>query len=86
MAGFHGKVVFVLGSPGQWSEVERSITIKRNGNESEDSFLKRCKRSGERLKQKQFASTRQDLTAMMEVEYADDKPTLAKIILTPTNN
>lgn len=86
MARFHGKVVFVLASPGYWPEVARIVTIKRHGNESEDSFLKRCQRDGETLKKKRSALTRQDHTATMEVEYADDKPTLAKIILEPTKN
>lgn len=83
---FHGKVVFVLESPGNWPEVARIVTIKRNGNESDISFLKRCQRNGESLKQKQFALKRQPYTATLEVEYADDKPTIAKIILAPTQN
>lgn len=85
-ARFHGKVIFVLESPGNWPEVARIVTIKRNNNESALSFLKRCQRNGETFKHQRFASTKQSLTATMEVDYADDQPTLAKIILAPTTN
>lgn len=86
MAGFHGKAIFVLGSPGNWPEVARIITIKRNGGESAKGFLKRCQRDGEKLTQQRIALTNQHHTAMMEVDFCDDQPMLAKITLTPINN
>ncbi len=75
---FYGTAILVFQS-GTWEEVARVTQVKRRLGETTNAFLKRCKKRGETLMQDHSG-----YSAVIEVDYAQDQPTLAKITLTPT--
>ena len=75
---FYGTAILVFQS-GTWEEVARVTQVKRRLGETTNAFLKRCKKRGETL-----MHDHSGYSAVIEVDYAQDQPTLAKITLTPT--